>query len=535
MIAPDMDTIHHFAPGEYACPDKEAARGSSSEQESEDLRFYRYLFESARDMILIVGLDGRILGANRAAVAAYGYPRDELLTMDITGLRCLETLGLAVGQMGRANEQGILFETCHRRKDGTILPVEVSSQGATLGGERVLISIIRDITDRKRAEAERDRLLAENERRATELEATIESIQEGVIIYSPSGEILRMNGAADRMLGYSDEARREPMAERLVRLRIEDAEGNPLPLDETPQARALGSGELVSGQVLVLHPPGSGTLWITASAAPVKASDGTLIGAVVTMSNITQMRQLQDQRSEHVLAVSHGLRTPLTVIQGQAQLIEKRLRHGESDSSMLSSVRAIVRAARRMRRVLMDLVDLTYMESGQPLHLNLVPLDMSALARSVRRRLEGTEEGGRIKVSGAATPLEVLGDAERLERALVHIVLNALKYSGPESPVTLHVVGLDDRVVVSVSDLGPGIPESLLPHLFQRYERRRLAGERTENLGTGLYLVKAVVEAHGGKVSVDSTPGRGSTVSLALHRIPETGAGRDTDAVRSQS
>lgn len=118
----------------------------------EALRRYQLLAERARDVVLFIGRDGRILEANQAAVTRYGYSREELLNLNIRDLRAPETRSLTEQQLTQAEAEGILFETVHCGKDGSQFPVEVSSCGTTLGGERVLLSIIRDITERKQAE-----------------------------------------------------------------------------------------------------------------------------------------------------------------------------------------------------------------------------------------------------------------------------------------------------------------------------------------------------------------------------------------------
>jgi len=129
-----------------------AIRDITARQEAEaTLVRYRLLAEQARDIVLFVQRDGRILEANQAAVQAYGYTAAEFGALHIQDLRAPETQGLTAGQMAQADVVGLLFETVHRRKDGTRFPVEVSSRGADLGGGRVLLSIIRDITDRQRA------------------------------------------------------------------------------------------------------------------------------------------------------------------------------------------------------------------------------------------------------------------------------------------------------------------------------------------------------------------------------------------------
>ncbi len=117
------------------------------------------LAESARDIILFIGLDGRIVEANYAAVLAYGYTHDEMLGLSVHDLRTADAPGLAISQMAEADSAtGVLFETVHRRKDGTLVPVEVSSRGTDIAGQRVLVSIVRDITGRKAEEQRRAEL-----------------------------------------------------------------------------------------------------------------------------------------------------------------------------------------------------------------------------------------------------------------------------------------------------------------------------------------------------------------------------------------
>ena len=126
---------------------------SGFREAEEALGRYQLLAESSRDIILFIRYsDGRILEANRAAVETYGYTLHELLGMDISALRFPEEQSIVDTQMRQANDNGILFEARHMRKDGSVIAVEVSSHGVTMNGERILLSIIRDITERKRAE-----------------------------------------------------------------------------------------------------------------------------------------------------------------------------------------------------------------------------------------------------------------------------------------------------------------------------------------------------------------------------------------------
>lgn len=129
-----------------------------------DANIASYLFEHARDIILVIDAgSGSIIDANHAAETAYQYARSELLAMQIYGLR-IEPSFSVTDQMRRASSDGLLFDTLHRRRDGTTFPVEVSSRGDMMGGRQVLFSIVRDVTERKRFEAEREELLATTQR-----------------------------------------------------------------------------------------------------------------------------------------------------------------------------------------------------------------------------------------------------------------------------------------------------------------------------------------------------------------------------------
>lgn len=127
-------------------------KNAELENISNELQQYKLLSQHARDIILFIGIDGRIIEANEAAQKAYGYSRDDLCSLNIANLRARDTLHSIEAQMNRANEQGFLFETVHQRRDGSTFPVEVSSVGVDIRDQRVLLSIIRDITERRNAE-----------------------------------------------------------------------------------------------------------------------------------------------------------------------------------------------------------------------------------------------------------------------------------------------------------------------------------------------------------------------------------------------
>jgi two-component system CheB/CheR fusion protein len=176
-------------------------------QAEQVLERYQLLSQDARDIILFVGLDGRILDANGAAERAYGYDREELLSRRVLDLRAPGLRGEVAEQMAAADRGGVLFETIHQRRDGSTFPVEVSSRGAEIAGERVLLSIIRDIAERRRAEED----IRRNEAR---LESLLRISQHGVgsteeLLDFALDEAIALTGSKIGYVYHYDEGKKE--------------------------------------------------------------------------------------------------------------------------------------------------------------------------------------------------------------------------------------------------------------------------------------------------------------------------------------
>lgn len=352
----------------------------------------------------------------------------------------------------------------------------------------------------------------EAEQRAAELDATLASVVDGLVIYSPSGEIVRMNPAAELMLGHPMKERSLPLAERAARVRLETADGRPFPLEDAPATWAL-RGETVTGVQMVLHPEGGATYWVSASAAPIRVN-GSLLGVVSTFADVTKLHELQEQRDDLIRTVSHDLRTPLTVIQGQAQMAEKMFEVPGQEDRVKQSVGSILSGARRMNSMIMDLVDSARMEAGQ-LKLERTLVQLRPWLLDLKARLIDVMEMDRVRVEVPEGLPPVSADPNRLERIFTNLLSNALKYSSPDTEVSVTAEKQDGMVRVSVSDRGGGIPPEDLPRLFQRFYRAK-GTRKTEGLGLGLYITRMMVEAHGGRIWVESEPGRGSSFSFTL-------------------
>ena len=216
-------------------------------------------------------------------------------------------------------------------------------------------------------------------------------------------------------------------------------------------------------------------------------------------------------------ALSHELRTPLTSIMGFTQIIRRRLSaSGAGDARLMDQLEVLWTQAQRLSRLIDTFVDISNVERGEfALNLGKVEL-VSVLKKAVDQSLAQDRHHHQIMMDTASGPVWVHGDGKRLEQVFNHVLSNALRYSPQDKPV---VVALDERrshgkVLVSITDYGPGIPSDRLKTIFERFHEKDVL--KAGGLGVGLYISKMILEAHGGHISIESTQGRGTVVSLTL-------------------
>jgi len=345
--------------------------------------------------------------------------------------------------------------------------------------------------------------------RAAELDAVLDSIADGLVISNRENEFERANDTALRLLGELP-----PGSDWLQRFVAHDEQGREVPGGQLPPVRAL-RGEVVHGEELRLEPrAGRGApTWLSVSAAPIRDDRGAIRGVVTTFGDITRLRELQERQSDLLRAISHDLRTPLTVILTQAQMLQRK---PDDAATVVRRAESVRTSAQRMAAMIEDLVDLVRLEAGL---VKLTPraVPLAPFATELRDRLRGTLAVERLRLEVPDALPAASADPPRLERILVNLITNALKYSPPESETTLSGAVVDGQVQLTVADHGPGIPADEVDRVFERFYRSPSA-TRKEGLGLGLYITRLLVEAHGGQIRVESEVGRGSAFHVLLPR-----------------
>jgi len=358
---------------------------------------------------------------------------------------------------------------------------------------------------RTKAEHEHQRLLA-----------TIETVPVGlVIVDAASGRIALQNKTAGLLVGREPEgdAEREAYWNAFC---VTPREGAPLSVREWGALR-LTQGAVSVGEELVVHHPDGREIPILVSAAPLRGDDGTIVGGVVAFQDITSLYEVDRLKSEFVSIVSHELRTPLTSIKGALQLLLDETSSADPDHMMLMNV--ALSNTDRLVRIINDILDVSKIEAGK-LELNVRPHEVAEVVTLSLQNVEQIAHGSLITLTSsidAGVPA-VQVDLDRTIQVVVNLLSNALKFAPPRSEVTLSARRHGDGFVAfGVTDHGKGIPPEKIGLLFQKFQQLDGASTRkARGTGLGLAIVKALVEMQGGRVTVDSVAGRGSTFTVTV-------------------
>lgn len=365
--------------------------------------------------------------------------------------------------------------------------------------------LLKTLTDYAATAYERLEAIQANQRRIERL--LVEQMRDGVLLTDPEGNIVLANPAALQLLGVKElKSVSDLQPFGLDTLSFQNEEAN-------SKASILTQELKLSGKFLL------------AKTAPVTDIDGKFIGAVTTLLDVTEERELQRMKEEFLALVSHELRTPVTAISGFARLLTNK---GITEEQRKEFIDALVDSAQRLLRLVNDLLDLTKLEAGI-MKLHIRPVELSTVIDSVVEMLTPLALNKQQKLSVALTEQlpSVMADPDRLAQVLTNLLSNAIKFTPEGGHITVSAKLVEqDRaqgthffVQVSVADTGPGIPPEDLQRIFEKYHQVEMEAKWTYGIkgtGLGLPLTKALVEAHGGKIWVESELGKGSVFHFTL-------------------
>ena len=494
---------------------------SVAQKSTHELTELRAALDRITDAFVLLDYAGRFTYLNARAREQFAVTDESIL-----GRPFWEVFPALSGSQMEAEYQRILREptpSTIETKIGEGTWYEVRSYPATDG-----ISVyIRDITSQKRTMAELDAALArerearaEAEKRALQLDAVFEATGDGMLVYDADGSIVRANRAIRDLYSTLGIDVTLPLsADQVTQLiRRVEPEGDQLqPEGERIVERILKGESLVGDRTvdLMIHTARGDELYLNVSGAPIRGSDGTIEGAVASLRDVTANREAELERSQTLSVVAHELRTPLTAIKLSIDLSLRRARRNVPVET--GTLDLAISSCLQLEHMVNDIVDAARAERKKmEMSYELCDsVDLASLAIAEQQATTDKE----ITLDAPDAPLLISADRIRLRQVLSNLIANAIKYSPPETGVTVSVEPRDSAVWFGVSDEGPGVPTEAIPYLFDAFYRApevvSLTGPNV-GLGLGLFLCKRIVDQHGGQIGMLNKPEGGSLFWFTL-------------------
>jgi PAS domain S-box-containing protein len=334
------------------------------------------------------------------------------------------------------------------------------------------------------------------------LDALIDSAADGILILNADHSIERVNDAFERIYGKTDDELRGQRHEEIIRwarkpegMTLEAAEKDGWP--PTPNAHLYVEGDLVRADEQMPYIP------VGVTYAPLLTAEGSLQNVIVTVRDITHFRNAEEIKATFISIVSHELKTPVALIKGYASTLRRD--DARWDKHVIQDSLAVIEEeADRLTRMIEDLLDASRLQAGG-LSLKRTDVTLRTLAQRLAERFQTQTQKHTLKVDFPEECPVILADETRIEQVLSNLISNAIKYA-PKGEICISGQVRPEQVILCVSDEGPGIDPHDMPHIFDRFYRAEGAVRKTKGAGLGLYLARAIVEAHGGRMWVDSQP-----------------------------
>jgi PAS domain S-box-containing protein len=349
----------------------------------------------------------------------------------------------------------------------------------------------------------------ENDRRR--VTALLDSAADGILILKADLSVERCNPAFSHMIGRKSEDLLDHAHEEVIKW-------VKTPEQMTLEQATAGGGRLTSHATLYVEgdlerPIGLPSLPVGITYAPLLSDEGNLLNIITSVRDITRFRQAEEMKSTFISVVSHELKTPVALIKGYVGTLRREDTNWDSEI-VHESLQVIEEEADRLSGYIENLLDATRLQSSG-FSVKRSDLQIADLIQRVATRFRTQTSKHTISVNLPTALPVILADETRLNQVLSNLVSNSIKYApGGDICISAEVKG--QYIVVCVSDDGPGIDPNDLPFVFTRFYRSPEAIKQTKGAGLGLYLAKAIVEAHGGSIWVDSEHGKGARICFSI-------------------
>ncbi|KAA9035894.1 PAS domain S-box protein [Ginsengibacter hankyongi] len=468
------------------------------------------IVQSSTDAIIGESFDGTITSWNEAAEKIFGYTANEAIGNSIFIIIPQELSDEEINiinqvKNGKRIEQ---YETLYKTKENwkilialTISPLK-NETGKIIG----ISKIARDIPEQKEAFV-KQAILA----------SIVDSSDDAIVSKTLNGIITSWNNAAQKMFGYSEEEAigkhisliipRDRLHEETI---IIENIRNGIKMEHFETIRVAKNGREIN---------------ISLAVSPIRDKSGQIIGASKIARDITEkieaekqrqlyikrLQELNDYKDDFMAMASHELKTPLTVIKANLQILEHKMGH----DSNLNFVHHTLKQVNKLSDLITNLLDITKIQAGK-LELNFAEFDINTLLRDIIENIQQTTSQHKIIFKEAKQPMLTNGDEERIGQVIVNILTNAIKYSPGSTDIFVEAYKKNNNIIVSIQDNGIGIEQTDLENIFTRFYRASGIASTFAGSGIGLYISSEIVKKHGGEIWADSEPDKGSVFYFSL-------------------
>lgn len=343
------------------------------------------------------------------------------------------------------------------------------------------------------------------------LDAILESAADGIFILDPSYRFTRFNRACSSLMGYESESVLGKQHKEIIRwlcrepgTSLEDAEAGGWPL--STQATLYIEGDLITKD--------DGAVSVGITYAPAFDETGELLSIVATVRDITKFREAEELKSTFISIISHELRTPVALIKGYVGTLRREDARWDSEV-VEDSLAVIEEEADHLAGLIDDLLDASRLQAGA-LKLNRSQVSLNHLAQQMAERFKTQSDQHDFKIDFPSDFPIVFADETRLMQVMGNLLSNAVKYSPDGGKVTISGKAKRNEIVICVHDEGPGIAVEDVPRIFNLFYRSNETSRKIKGAGLGLFLAKAVIEAHEGRIWVDDRVKDGACICFSL-------------------
>ncbi len=337
---------------------------------------------------------------------------------------------------------------------------------------------------------------------------------EGILIVDTALRITDFNPAMEHLTGWRE-------SEVLGRfdfevLRPKDRQGNDLGLQDSPILQAF-AGQVVVNRDIVICARDGQRIDVCVTASCVRSVRGEPMNGILNVRDVSDERAQEEQRSRFISVISHELQTPIAIIKGYASTLA-RMSTKLDPKALRSRLMAVEEEADRLNKLVGNLLYASRIQAGG-LQMDIAALDLLPLIQGMARRLKAQHPGITVTLVMPPHLPTVMADRDRIEEVLQNLLDNAVKYSPERRSLSVACRATGEEVIISVSDTGMGISLRDQEQIFERFHRvGNPLAQATLGAGLGLYICRAIVEAHAGRIWVESTLRQGSTFSFSLPR-----------------